>query len=250
MAVSAAEYTSRVVAAHRPAFEMFTDVAGAFEDAIVRPRKHPSVVDMTLDMLFLQGHKTYGAVALVAKHGLMEDSATLARRLMEIAVQSVYIGAESDSTLQERRAGAYLAFLWRQLPSRIRARLPKPVRSHWSRIAVRYGRFVRKRAISWAPKWKDLFHAVGASDLYTSDYSFLSGIAHGRPDHQIFVFSRSTIRLHDHAFVSILLTYATRYYLMAAAQWNARFHLLSDSSVEVLVKRATSFRPVAPRGAA
>ncbi len=242
MPTSAAEYSHRVLNAHRPAFDLFTEVAGSLEDVIVKPRRHPSVVDMTLDMLFIQAYKAHSAVAMLAKYGLMEDSATIARRLLEISVQTVFIGAESDAIVQERRAGTYLAFLWRQLPRRIRLRLPVPVRSHWSRIAVKYGRYVRKQAKRWSLNWKEMFDAIGALDVYTADYSFLSGIAHGSPDHQLFVFSRSTVRIHDHAFVSVVLTYATRYYLMAAAQWNSRFHLLPEESLASLVRRATSFK--------
>src|SRR5436309_2827352 len=146
MPTSAAEYSRRVLAAHRPAFDLFTEVAGSLEDVIVKPRRHPSVTDMTLDMLFIQAYKAYGAVAMLAKYGLMEDSATIARRLLEIAVQTVYIGAESEPILQQRRAGSYLAFLWRQRPRRIRLRLPTPVQSHWSRGAAKQSRirFVRQ----------------------------------------------------------------------------------------------------------
>src|SRR5258708_39038412 len=103
---------------------------------------------MVLDMLMLQAFKAYGAVALLAQHGLMEDSATLARRLMELAVQSVYVGAESEERLRERRAGRYLSFMWRQLPRKIKHRFPPAVRSQWTAIARKHAQLVPRKARS------------------------------------------------------------------------------------------------------
>ena len=97
---------------------------------------------MVIDTLMLQAFKSYGAVALLAQHGLMEDSATIARRLLELSVQAVYIGAESEDRLRERKAGRYLSFMWRQLPRKIKHRLPAPIRAQWTAIARKYARFV------------------------------------------------------------------------------------------------------------
>jgi hypothetical protein len=47
----------------------------------------------------------HAALALLAQHGLLEDAATLVRRLMEISIQATYIGAEEDQKLRNRRAG-------------------------------------------------------------------------------------------------------------------------------------------------
>jgi hypothetical protein len=51
-------------------------------------------------MVLLQGLKSYGAVLLLAQHALMEDCATIARRLMELSVTAVYIGAEADTKVR------------------------------------------------------------------------------------------------------------------------------------------------------
>ena len=232
-----ATYRAKVMAAHRPAFDLFTEVAGALESAITVTRRHPALADMVLDMLMLQAFKAYGAVALLAQHGLMEDSATIARRLLELSVQAVFVSAESEERLRERKAGRYLSFMWRQLPRRIKHRLPPSVRSQWTAIARKYARFVSRKARSWGPNWRDMFREIGADATYKADYSFLSAIAHGSPDNQVFVFSQSRIRIHSDQFVSIVLRYATKYCLMAAEQWNNRFHIIDPKDFARLVKR-------------
>jgi hypothetical protein len=156
----------------------------------------------------------------------MEDSATIVRRLMELSVQAVYIGAESEPREKKRRAGSYIAFMWRQVPPKNKHRLPEEVREYWSAMARSYGRFVRAKAKRWGPTWKDMFEAIDQGALYASDYSFLSSIAHGQPDSQIPVFSRDTIRVYSHEFVPVLLSYSSKYYLAVAEQWNNVFAAL------------------------
>lgn len=243
MVDSIAQYRAKVLAAHQPAFNLFTQVAGALEDAITVPRKHPALTDMVIDMLMVQAFKAYGAVALLAQHGLMEDSATIARRLLELSVQAVYVGAESEERVRERKAGRYLSFMWRQLPRRIKHRLPAGVRTQWTTIARKYARFVPRKARSWGPNWREMFREIGAEPTYKADYGFLSAIAHGSPDNQVFVFSQSRIRLHSHRFVSILLGYATKYCLMTTEQWNNRFKIIAPKELATLIRHARRFRP-------
>jgi hypothetical protein len=52
-------------------------------------------------MLLVQAQKSHVAVSLLAQHGFMEDTATLASRLLEVSVQAIYIDAEGDA---DRRA--------------------------------------------------------------------------------------------------------------------------------------------------
>ena len=235
-------FRQQVIEAHRPAFELHSKIAATFEAAIGNSRRHPQLVDLVLDMLMLQAHKSYGAVALLGQHGLLEDTATISRRMMELGVQAVYIGAQSDRQLGERRAGMYLAFMWRNIAPRHRDRLPLGIRNQWADIAKQYGEFVSENARAWGPNWRDMFTAIGAEDLYLEDYSLLSGFAHGSPEHQIFAFSEPTIRLHRHDFVSILIAYSSRYYLMVAEPWNARFNLAAPARINELRSAVLAFR--------
>jgi len=172
-------------------------------------------------MFMIQAGKSHAAISIIAQHGMMEDTATIARRLMELGVQSVYIGAESEEPERRKRAGRYLTFMWRQLKPRIKHRLPLGARREWSSIARRYGRYVRATAKTWGPNWREMFEATGNEALYVKDYSFLSAVAHGRPDNQFFTFSSSTIRVYSHEFAHVLLNYSSRYYLVVAEQWTS-----------------------------
>lgn len=232
-----------VATAHAGAFALFQSIVGAFDDVIIRPRSHPTTTSVVLDMFELQAHKSITGVLLCCQHGLMEDGATLTRRLMELAVQAVYIGAESEEEQRELKAGKYIAFMWRGLPEATRRRLPTTARARWSKIARRYGPRIPRRAKSWGPNWRDMFTAIGAQEAYDQDYSYMSAIAHGRPDNQLFAYASAHIEVHDHRHVSVMLSYALKYYLMTAEQWNGAFGLVPTPVVDGLVAQAVAFRP-------
>ena len=81
-----------------------------------------------------------------------------------------------------------------------------------------------------------MFEATGNEGLYVKDYSFLSAVAHGRPDNQFFTFSSSTIRVYSHEFAHILLNYSSRYYLVVAEQWNKYFNVIPRATFDALVQ--------------
>lgn len=195
------------------------------------------MVHLVLDMFMIQASKTHAAVSIIAQHGMMEDCATLTRRLMELGVQAVYIGAESDAREQERRAGRYITYLWRQLPRRIKHRLPPPIRHQWTAMARRYAHLVSRKANKWGPSFFEMFRDIGTEKTYRRDYSLLSAIAHGSSDSQVFTYSRTRIRVHSHQFASALLRFASRYYLGVIEQWDARFNALPAGTLADLVKK-------------
>lgn len=241
-------YRARVQARHGDAFALFRLVSGTVERAILTPRAYHDLPGIVLDMFMTQAHKAYASVSILSQHGLMEDSATIARRLMELGVQAIYVGMETDDRVRRRKAGRYLAFMWRQLPRHLKERLPPEVRSQWTGIGRGYGRFVKKSAKTWGPNWRDMFSEIGALDAYESDYGFLAGIAHGRADHQVFVYSANNVRLHDDRFVSVLLAYATKYYLLVVDAWNREVELIEPATMDELRDRAVKFTPTPAAG--
>src|SRR5260370_13474601 len=88
---SIAAFRKRVLAAHASAFELHTAVIGVFEDALLKERQGTGRYSIAIDMLMYQAFKSDGTVSLLAQHGLLEDAATIARRLMELAVQALYL---------------------------------------------------------------------------------------------------------------------------------------------------------------
>lgn len=243
MPQSAADYRKRVLAAYPKEFDIHREVAATLEAAIIsNPRTYPTLVHLVIDMLMLQSMKSHSTISLLAQHGLQEDTATITRRLLELSVQAAYIGSESDDGERRRRAGRYLAFLWRQLPRRIKLRLPTQVRRQWISIGRGYGRFVRNGATRWGPNFRSMFTAIGSEDLYLTDYALLSSIAHGAEDSQVFQFSSTRVRLHTHQFVPILLVYGSRYYLVTATQWIQLFGLVDDTTFRALTKKVLEWR--------
>jgi hypothetical protein len=71
---------------------------------------------------------------------LTEDAATIVRRLLELAVQLVYIARDDDEKTRDRRAGMYLAFLWHEWPAELRNRLPPDERKAWEALYAEYDR--------------------------------------------------------------------------------------------------------------
>ena len=99
-----------------------------------------------------------------------------------------------------------------------------------------YGRYVPANARHWGPTFYDMFTELGQKQLYRQDYSFLSRLAHGTSDHQVFQFATVPIRLHRDDHASILLRYSSRYYLALGFAWNKIFDVLTDTEFDELAK--------------
>lgn len=231
-----AEYRAAVRERHKAWFQYHHLVARKLEAAVQQEREYPSHVHLVMDMLMLQGLKSHAAVSLLAQHGLMEDTASAARRLMELAIQAGYIGLEANETDRKRRAGRLAAFMWRGIPAHHKSRLPKEVRDYWVRLGRGYGRYVAQGARRWGPSFFEMFQELGQEELYRSDYSFLSGLAHGTSDHQVFQFATVPIRIHRDDHASVLLRYSTRYYLALGFAWNKSFAILDEGEIDELLQ--------------
>ena len=240
---SVRSYRATVRGAHAEAFAIHADVAVTLEDAFLAPRGHPDEVSVVLDMLMVQGYKAHLSVCLLSEHGMIEDAATIARRLLELSVQAVYIAADDNPKVHQRRAGSYLAFLWRKFPRRFRQNFPAQAKARWSGYARQYGRFVKKNKKSWGPNWKQMFIDIGAEKLYNTDYALLSSSAHGSPDEQVLTFSATTVKVHAHHHVSALLVVASKYYLTIAEQWNNRFNLVEPANLNRMIQTVVKWRP-------
>jgi hypothetical protein len=229
--------------AHAEAFAIHRDIAVTLEDAMLVPRVHPDEVSVVLDMLMVQAYKAHLSVSLLSEHAMVEDAATIARRLLELSVQAVYIAADDQPRVCQRRAGRYLAFLWRKFPRRFRKDFPSKAKTRWSGYARKYGRFVRKKAKFWGPNWKDMFIAIGSEKLYNTDYALLSAVAHGSPDEQVLTFSATTVKVHAHHHVSTLLVFASKYYLTVVEQWNRQFNLVEPANLDRMIQTVVKWRP-------
>ena len=238
------EYAGEVVRRHHAAFELWRSTSALYSAGIRSPRSSSPVHHLVLDMLMRQGVNAHCAVGMIAKQGLVEDAATLARRLLELSVQGVYIGGESDPKMQQRKAGMYIAFLWRNLPKKAKKQLPESIRETWSSLARLYGRFVPSSQKRWGPNWYEMFEDCGIVDLYRSDYSFLSQIAHGSSEEQVVRYSMEAVAMRDHRYVPVLVVYASKYLAVLGEMWNSQFSLIDDTDIEYLRKDLLAWTPV------
>jgi hypothetical protein len=242
-------FRQRVIEAHKDAFAIHTEVIEVFESAFLRPRTRDTSLRVALELLMYQAVKSDGAVSLLAQHGLMEDTATIARRLMELAVQATYIWADGDAELQVERSSRYVAFLWRNLPPQATARMPDHIKEHWKSIDEVVGEALKPAARQWGPKWNDMFAAVGMSELYVEDYSFLSSTAHGSHQDLIFHFSLAKTKVQRHDGAWVLLWYASKYFLIVAGMWNNVVEEIPDDVVAKTIERVATWKKPTASGA-
>lgn len=236
--------TSDILASRFPdALEAWELASSTYREAFMSERALQTEVELVIDMLMRQGYNTHHAIKPLASRGLVEDAATLARRLLELSIQTVYVGAESEAELQREKAGRYLAFLWRKLPKKARKRLPDNVRDRWLSITRRYDKMIPTRATKWGPNWFEMFRECSAEELYRTDYAFLSSVAHGSSEEQICRYSMSVIAMRDHRHVPYLVVYSSKYFATIGEIWNQHFKLVDPLDIEALRERLVRWRP-------
>ena len=236
------DYREEIIVSCPDELRVWKATSALFRQGIRATRSFTSNLHLALDMLMLQGINTHSSVALVAQHGLVEDGATLARRLLELSVQAVYIGGESDPDLRSEKAGCYLAFLWRSVPDKVRTRLPDGIREEWSSVERSHGNLVHSKGKRWGPNWREMFEDCGHLGLYLSDYAFLSATAHGSFEGQTFRYSMSPIPMQDRRFLPHLLMYSSRYLTMIGKHWNDCFAVIDTDELEALAIQLTAWK--------
>jgi len=214
-----AEFKQRVRLAHAREFAIHRKVAVIAEREIVsRPRSHPDAVAVVLDMLIVQGYKAHLSTEFLGEHGFVEDMATMVRRLLELAVQSIYVGADSDEPVRAQRAADFLAFLWDAVPTVQKRKLPSELQAHWDDLA-QPATDRRPNRSRWGPRFDQMFEYAEVMETYRSDYKLLSSLAHGSSGSLIIQYSQSPIPVHSVSQVGALLIYASRYYLVLLDHW-------------------------------
>jgi hypothetical protein len=138
-AVSPADFRANIRRKYAAEFQLHRDVAEALEPVVGAGRSFPTNAHIAVDMLLTQAYKTHFAVRLLAERAQPEDAATLTRRLMELAIQAIYIGCDDDESVMATRAGCYLAWLWRSVPTELQTRLPEAAQLKWQTILDEYG---------------------------------------------------------------------------------------------------------------
>lgn len=238
----AANFAARVTAEHTDAFRLHSEAAILVEDAFTTPHVHGDEIGLTLDMLLLQGRNAHLSVWRLCQLALIEDAATITRRLLELEISAAYVLRNNGQEARET-AGRYLAFMWRGFPANLRSLLPSDITEFWLEIEQKYDALIPAKAKRWAKPWRDMFTESGNPHRYDGEdgeYAFLSAIAHGLPDEQILNFARPRIRLTPPHHVSTLLLSASIFYLQLARLWNDVHHLIDVARLDELQNRVQS----------
>lgn len=209
-------------------FALHQRVSEFLEPAIAEARSLPEWPHIALDMLLVQSYKAHLSVRFVAEIGHTEDAATLARRLLELAVSAGYIGFAEPLDERLPRAKRYLAALWAELPDTAKAHLPRKVREDWTALGngVTAGPF---------PSMQKMFTAIDQHGTYDTDYRLLSSIAHGSSSDQIIAYLASPVEVRPIWHIGIILVYASRYYLATAAAWDQCFDRIDTARLNEII---------------
>lgn len=226
---------------HEAAFMLCDDVLAAVKPAISKPRRPSHAVPRALEILMHQAHNTLQSVYILSNRALTEDAATLARRLLEIAVTAGYITCENSPTERLNRAGCYLSLLWQETPDELCKTIPDNERRRWRAFVSRHQKRFHKNKPCRRPKFREMFESLKQDRTYEDDYSLLSSIAHGRPSSFIQIHSGKPVPMRDESQVSTMIVFSCRYYLVVADQWNRYFQLMPIKLLKPVIHRSVEF---------
>lgn len=230
-----AEFKQSVRDRYPEAFAMHREVLELLEPAIETPRRQAALFDLAVDMLFVQAYKAHVSVLLLVLHGHMEDAATVARRLLELAAAMGYFGLAPTPEAKTARVKRYLADMWTDLPPEGQNLLPNAAREFWHKIANGTPRGA-------LPKIQSIFSELGRQDTYNDDYSLLSRIAHGASSDQIIAFAADTVPVRPLWHLGTLLALASRYFVAAALVWNDSFSLIDQGKLDALSEKVSAWK--------
>ena len=240
-----AEFKQSVRDRYPEAFAIHREVVTLLEPAVEQPRRHAELLDLALDMLFVQAYKAHVSVLLLVLHGHMEDAATIARRLLELAAVMGYFGLAPTPEGKTARVKRYLADMWVDLPPEAQNLLPNTAREFWHKIANGAPRGA-------LPKMQSIFSELGRQDTYDHDYRLLSRIAHGASSDQVIAFAADTVPVRPLWHLDTLLVLASRYFVAAALVWNDSASLIDKGALDALALKVSAWKrtPIPPSEAA
>lgn len=237
MTMSWEQFRSAIRQQHQQEFSLHRELAMLVErEVISKSRSHPDAVSLVLDMLIVQAYKAHLTAAVVGELGHLEDMATIARRLFELAIQSIYIGGDGEEATRLKRANQFIAYLWDSVPESRKKTLPPAIASDWEAMANEAG--VRNAdRVRWGPPFATMFEYAGHRDLYDQDYKFLSALAHGSSEALIVQYSLLPIPVRSTDYVGTLLIYSSKYYLNVLDHWIRLYRPSLSGKFDEVAKR-------------
>src|ERR1700733_7514114 len=123
------EFKAKMIDRHRLAFTLWCREHDLLEHLVLQERILESAYGRALDLLFIQSFKSHGSLYPLCVIGHGEDGATIARRLLEIALQVGHLC--SDESEREKRGEMYLAYFWHNAKEISMLDLPEDRRKWW-----------------------------------------------------------------------------------------------------------------------
>ncbi len=239
---------------HRAAFDLWLFVHQTLEDTVILDRNNQTPFARALDLLFIQAFKSHGSLYSLCVLGHCEDAATIARRILEIALQVGYLDSEASET--ENRGMQYLAYFWHLAKGIMdNPALTVEERQRWQQLYDENKRWLQfnkhgKPLSNWSGlSFADLANKLKMQATYEVDYRFLSNAAHSSAAGTMSHVVGGVLQITDDTFVTPILVYGTRYMLAVAEVWNAHFKLIDDPRMDEVRKRVLSFDFKAARAA-
>jgi hypothetical protein len=245
--MTALEYKAKMWDRHRPALTLWRDTVSLVEKVIGRPRDIQPLFARALDMLFVQGYKSFYGVYLLCLHGHGEDAANTLRRLLELSAQAIYLSADTGGAIREERAGRYIAYFWAQTRDVLESDLDEGVKAHWQEMFDAHKHLIsldkNGRPLNWwgSPTIFSLFKLIGFEEIYRGDYAFYSNYTHGTSQGILVGYQAGHADIRSDRFVSQLVVAGCRYMLGMVGIWNEHFQLVSDTAIGQLVTRCREF---------
>lgn len=244
-----ADLINEVRRRHRKAFELAEEIGSAIEPMLRTPRHPRAATSHAMEFLAHQAHTSFLSAQLLAERALVEDAATIVRRLMELCVTTNYVGGDDDRAVRDFRARCFLVQIWEEFPAELRATLPDKERRRWRRLLDRHRAEVPQGHRCRLPKFAKRFEKIGKADTYRDDYSLLSSIAHGTSPTLVLSAAVRPVPLVSDQFVPVVLVFACRYYLGTLGLWAVNLRMRGKDSLAPLIDRAMNFfaAPKTPR---
>jgi hypothetical protein len=248
------EFQKAVIDKYRPQFDLHWRVREMLESAFAKDRYLDQLVTRAIDMLFLQCFKAHVSTFELAALAQVEDAATIVRRLLELAAQAHYIGLHADAEERQRRAGAFLAFMWMKWPEEAHGAIAVDERQAWEKVLDVHGGHFKPDPRQWGPHFGEIFSELESRDqlpagAWRNDYRYLSNVAHGCPPSLVHSYGQPIIPVHDDRQVPAILVAGSSYALLCAMVWNEVTRLIPDAQLSALAQEITemSRRPAGRR---
>lgn len=248
-----AEYKAGMWDRHRPAFTLFQDTLHCVEAVIAHPRDIEPTFARALDMLFIQGYKSFSSIYLLCVRGHGEDAATILRRLLELSAQAIYLARDPSESVREERGGRYVAYHWAQVRDILDSDLDREVKQYWQDMFELHKGLIsfdkNGNPTDWwgTRRMIDLFKLIDFEHIYRGDYAFLSKMAHGTSQGILVDYRRARADIRSDHFVRIALVSSCSYILGMARVWNDHFGLLDEAVIEQSIEKCRSFDTTAER---